>query len=197
MITVQVDGSPLPADLVSMKTMGDLVEFVKASIDPDTMITNMTFSGTPLSENDWNMPLSYHRGRTLEVSTGSRQAYLTDRLETAISIIDQIQTSFAQIADTYRNGDWPEGNKQMSSILRDLNAFVGWYVSILEMDPVGLQGPLEDFDFQVRELKDVCEELFQQQLYNSWWAVAETITNKLQPVLQSIGEICLATKIPE
>ena len=83
MIQVHIDGSPLQADIGAMNTMGDLIELVKATIDPDTIITSVEFNGQALSDGDWSMPLSAQRGRTLEIRTGTKRAYVYERITLA------------------------------------------------------------------------------------------------------------------
>lgn len=190
MIQVQIDGAPLTADIGAMNNMGDLLELVKATIDPDSIITSIEFNGESLNEGDWSLPLSAHRGRVLEIRTGTKQAYLLERVSLAPDIVEKISEEFRIAGDAYRSGQMPAGNTQLSTAVDDLGAFVNWYSSLLSMD-VGTMGSSKtDFHGQVDLLRTICEQILQQQLYNSWWVLAETISTRLNPKLDEIKTLC-------
>src|SRR5262245_5603503 len=145
MIQVQIDGNPLQADLGGMNTMGDLIELVKATIDPDTIITSMEFSGEALSESDWSMPLTAHRGKILQIRTGTKQAYMFERISLAPDIVQKIVEEFGKASEAYRGGQSPAGNSMLGTAVDDLSAFVGWYDSLLGMDNFSLAKPRGEF----------------------------------------------------
>ncbi|MFN8388680.1 MAG: hypothetical protein U0136_00145 [Bdellovibrionota bacterium] len=190
MINIQVDGSALQVDLGGIKTMGDLLELVKSSIDPDTMITAIEFNGQTLSDSDWTLPLNQQTGRTLEISTGTKRAYLSERFAASASILDEIIKEFAAAGDSYRSGSSPDGNAKLSQAVEDLGAFVNWYSSLLSMDPESYVQQTNAYNDQVDGLQKICEQILQQQLYNSWWVLAETIKTRLNPKLEEIRGLC-------
>lgn len=188
MIHVQVDGNPVHADVNAMRTMGDLIEFVKTTIDPDTMITSILFNGESLSELDWNTPLAQHRDRRLEVLTGTKQRYLAERFSAAQDIATQVITGFRQAADGYRVGNYAEGNQRLSSSVEDLLAFVNWLNAMLGLDEDRFASQYREFTSHVDVIREISEQLLQQQLYSAWWVLAEMITNKLIPELEAINQ---------
>ena len=127
MIQVQIDGAPLRADIAGMNNMGDLLELVKATIDPDSIITSIEFNGQTLEDGDWSLPLSAHRDRVLEIRTGAKSAYLAERIGLAPDIIGKIAEEFGLAGDSYRSGQLPNGNNQLTVAVDDLSAFVNWY----------------------------------------------------------------------
>ncbi len=191
MITVQVDGTAMLTEIGDMKTLGDLVELIKATIDPDAIITSMSFGGDVLRDRDWMSPLATHTGRTLEVTTGSKRTFLADRMKTAEFFIDQITGEFIEASSLYQNGNFEKGNGNFATAVEDLLAFVNWYNSLLLVDEQGLARELTEFEVHVNEIKKTCEQLLQQQLYQSWWVLAETVKTRLKPQLDNLRAYCL------
>lgn len=192
MIDVKVDGQAFAADVSSMSTMGDLIELIKASIDPDTIITQMILSGKPLSDADWRSPLNAHRDAILEIATGDKHAYLIERMGTAEHYLTQIVEEFTQSANGYREGKQEDANALLASSVDDLLAFVNWYLTLLSVEPVQMQREIETFNTHIQSIQEICQQLLQQQMFQSWWALGETITAKLIPELQSLKEFCAA-----
>lgn len=191
MITVQVDGTAMLTEIGDMKTLGDLVELIKATIDPDAIITSLSFGGDVLHDRDWVSPLASHTGRTLEVTTGSKRTFLADRLRTAEFFIDQITGEFLESSNLYQAGNFEKGNASFATAVEDLLAFVNWYNSLLLVDEQSLARELSEFEGHVNEIKKTCEQLLQQQLYQSWWVLAETVKTKLKPLLDNLRAYCL------
>ena len=190
MIQVQVDGNPLQADLGALNSMGDVLELVKTTIDPDSIITSIQFNGETLSDSDWTLPLSAHRGRMLQIKTGGKREYLAERIALAPEIVERITEEFAEAGGSYRSGFSPNGNSQLGTAVTDLSAFVNWFASLMAMDERLLGDANKQFSAEVGSLHKVCEQMLQQQLYNSWWAISETINSKLTPKLLEIRQLC-------
>ena len=189
MMNVQIDGTPFQGNIADIKTMGDLLELIKASIDPDTMITVIEFNGEALTDADWNAPLNQQNGRVLDVRTGTKRAYVGERLAASAAILEQIENEFADAGNSYRGGFSPDGNSKLSHAVDDLGAFVQWYNGLLTMDEV-LENQRVEFMSKVDALQKICEQIVQQQLYNSWWVLAETINTRLNPKLQEMRGLC-------
>lgn len=190
MVNVEVNGAPLMLPMEQLRSMGDLVELIKANIDPDSMIIDINFDGQVLSENDWHMPLSQHRGRTLKVATGSKQSYLVDRLVVADELIEKISEEFIQAATFYRDSNSPEGNGALALAVKDLSAFVNWYSSLIQLDSANSHANKLTFDAHVSNIKTISEQIFQNQLYQSWWVLADSISSKLKPELDALRITC-------
>ncbi|MEI7489443.1 MAG: hypothetical protein WCJ72_18910, partial [Chryseobacterium sp.] len=47
-----------------------------------------------------------------------------------------------------------------------------------------------DIEKQVIEIGEVCQKICQQQLYQSWWALGETIEKELEPKLDQLETFC-------
>lgn len=190
MIQVQVDGNPLSTDIGGMSSLGDLLELVKSNIDPDTIITSVEFNGEALTESEWNLPLAAHRGRVLDIRTGTKKGYLFDRLASATDIVARIIAEFADAGDAYRKGFSPDGNAKLARAVDDLGAFVTWYDSLLGMSETDTSETRQEFLDLVNSLQKICEQIIQQQLFNSWWVLSETINTKLNPSLEEIRKLC-------
>lgn len=193
MITIMVDGQVLPADASSMRTMQDLVELIKATIDPDKIITSLTLEGAVLSDADWQGALTMHRGKTLEVSTGRKQEYLVGRLNSASDYLSRIIAGFEKAGESYRNGDSDGGNSALATSVDDLLAFINWYMALLSIDADRLVGPINEFNDHILGVQETCEQLLQQQMFQSWWALGETLRAKLEPKLAALQQFCQQT----
>lgn len=190
MVSVKINNQPLEADLGSISTVPDLVEFVKTYIDPESIITGLFIDGRPLAEGDWRVPLNVFGTSVFEVCTGSKEEYLSDRMSVADEYLEQIIAEFTQAREFFKKGSSLDGNRSISNAVNDLNAFLNWYNTLLNMLPAGSTSCNENFLRQVEELSHTCEQLVQQQLYNSWWALGETMETKLEPQLGLLRESC-------
>ena len=56
-----------------------------------------------------------------------------------------------------------------------------------------------DITNEVKELSETCKGICQQQLYQSWWAIGETIEKELEPQLDRLEDACrrAAKNIPQ
>ncbi len=200
MIQVQVDGQTLSTDVSALRTMGELIEFIKSTIDPDVMITSILFDGEPLSDQDWNAPLVVHRGRTLQISSGTKERYLADRLLSAEDIVGQVIGGFHQVADSYRLGYHGEGSQRLNTSTNDLLALLNWMGALLMIDPARYAAQQIEFKKLVDEIRGASEELLQHQLYAAWWPLAETVSSKLIPRLEAFkafaGRLALTAQTP-
>lgn len=190
MISVKVDNQDFITDIGELKTMGDLIELIKATIDPDCIITSLTLAGEPLKDSDWRVPLSVHGEGVLEVTTGDKNEYLSDRLATAENYLSQIIDEFARASELYRSGSVDEANTTLATAVDDLLAFVNWYLALLSVKPEQVASQIQEFDSQIREIKDVCEQLLQQQMFQSWVILGETLQSRLEPQLMKLKSFC-------
>jgi hypothetical protein len=190
MITVKVDGQPFAADISQIRTMGELVELIKATIDPDTIITSLMLEGRSLSDTDWRLPLSAQKPGTLEVSTGDKSVYLTERLKAADSYLEKIIEGFSTAANLYSAKSVEDANRKLASTVEDLLAFVNWYASLLAMDDTKVQMREGEFDGRIRQIKTICDSMLQQQMFHSWAILGETLQNNLKPELERLREFC-------
>lgn len=191
MIQVKVNEQNLMADVSSLKTLGDIIELVKAMIDPDDIITNMLISGKVIVDADWRSPLTAFQNDTLEFSTGDRNEYVRQRFHAAEGFVSHIIEEFSRAADIYKQGASENANQTLAYSVDDLLAFINWYMSILAFFPHGMEKETEEFDSQVKELQVICEKIVQQQMFYSWWALGEMLKTELIPQLVSLKEFCI------
>lgn len=190
MIKVIIDGSQLLADLGQVRTMPELVELVKATIDPDSIITTIMLNGKSLSDADWRTPLSVLSSSVLEISTGSKEQYLYERLTAAERYLDQIIGEFAEAADHYLSGRTDEANQMLAKAVEDLQAFLNWYATLLVIEDRQTDGSKEELDSLVRGLRQTCENLLESQLYQSWQVLGQVLNEDLNPKLHRLKGFC-------
>ncbi len=194
MMTVRIDNQQTFQDIGQIKTMPDLIELVKARIDPERIITGLSISGQELSDTDWRVPLSVQGDATLEVTTGTKEEYVSTRLQFSVECIAHVTKEFDEVSAAFRGGNTAVANTAFQGAVEDLRSFLTWYDSILGLLPANVQGKREVFYKEVEKVSEICKKLIEQQLYNSWWAISETITNQLQPQLKRLESICMETK---
>ena len=193
MITVKVDGRELSAEIRELKTMGDVIEMVKATIDPDSIITSMSLQGNPLRDSDWRVPLSIHQHSLLEITTGDRTAFVKQRLEAAGSYVMQINTEFEQVSDCYLSALYDQANTQMAKAVDDLLAFINWYLTLLSMEPDKRNEELAEFDQHLQEIRSLCDQILQLQMFQSWKRLGEVLKLDLSPKLAALHDFCIRT----
>jgi hypothetical protein len=188
---VSLNGTPFSYPAEAIKTMGELVELVKSNIDPDTIIIDLRKDGKILSDNDWRQNLSSQSDASLEIRTGSKKDYIEERLSSASLYLDKIIRSFAQARLLFKNAEIQPANTELSKAVSDMKAFIEWYQTILEMVENPPEQEVEVFEKTVTTLSETCEQILQQQLYRSWWAIAESLEKKLEPQLEQLKFACL------
>jgi len=191
MINVTVDGKPFTYQIDSTKSLGDLLELVKSSIDPDTIITKILLNENQLTDSDWKIPLAKQGGKSLEIVTGTKQVYIDERLSSASLYLDKIIRSYAQARMLFKNGDVQPANSALQAAVNDTKAFIDWYQTILQLIDNPPEAEVTKFEEAVLQLSDTCEQVLQQQLYRSWWQLADLLERKLEPQLEQIKYACL------
>ena len=58
-----------------------------------------------------------------------------------------------------------------------------------ELVPVSERSSYELGD-RVTEITETCKRICQQQLYQSWWALGETLEKELEPQLDRLEDFC-------
>lgn len=186
MIQVIVDNNSLSAEFTNGRTMGELVEYIKSTIDPSNIIVSLTKDDIPLSENDWKSNLSSLSNSRLEVKTGTKSDFIKLRLDAVGNLVGNLIDRIQETSVLFKSGSVIEGNKIFSTCLEDLNALISWLHSIISMDSDFYANELAIFSNQVKDFRYVAGQLQQQQLFQSWWALGETLTTKLIPLLESM-----------
>ncbi len=190
MITVNVDGQPFSADVTQVRSMADLIELVKTVIDPDSIIVSLALDGKPLSDADWRMPLNGQTKSQLEICTGNPELYVRERLEGAASYLTEIIDEFSLSSASYLTAVYESGNQKLAKAVHDLGAFVNWYSSLLGINPAQYASASQDFESRIRQIKLICDQLVQQQMFQSWILLGETIKSRLVPELEKLRAFC-------
>ena len=82
-----------------------------------------------------------------------------------------------------------DGNRQLVRAVNTLQAFFEWYSTLLEIVPED-ERPQFVLDQEINSVSTVCKKICQQQLYQSWWALGETLENELEPALDVMEDRC-------
>ena len=168
----------------------DLVELVKTQIDPDHMITGIMLDGKELSESDWHAIVqNFGTTAIIEIETGTPKDYIADRLSRAADIVRACYIDFRDARKFFQSGDTQHGNQKLSIASNTMKAFFEWYQSLLELMPTE-----ERERFHITQHIETISECFKQscqhQLYQSWWALGETIEKDLEPKLDKLEDFC-------
>lgn len=167
----------------------DLVELVKATIDPEHMITAIGLDGRELTDEEWSKNVNQIQGEVLNISTGSPVVYVNDRLTESSGVVRSCFLGFRDARKEFQDGDMMSGNKKLKVAVDNLRAFFEWYGTLLQLVPESGRTRL-DISPQVREISEVCKKICQQQLYQSWWALGESLEKDLEPKLDQLEDVC-------
>lgn len=190
MITLRINGSPFAGNITGLRTMEELVELVRASIDPELVLTQILINDQDLTDADWRVPLSVQGDAVIDVTTGTVRSYTEDRLLASMPVAQRILREFAESRASLQQGSTAIGNSQLSTAVTDLNAFIGWMASVLNQAPDVTQAQVEKYNALVGRLHEICKQLLQQQLYQSWWALASSLQNQLEPEIGHLVQFC-------
>lgn len=186
---VRINGRETPINTAGLQRMTDFVELVKSIIDPEHMITAILINGCELSDNDWVAAVSQFESATIEIETGRPEEYVYHRLATAADILSQCYMAFRSARKDFQAGIMQEANRKLLNGVNTLREFFSWYSTLLELLDAEKRKPF-DITEPVKEITDTCKTLCQQQLYQSWWAIGETLEKKLEPELDKLEDFC-------
>jgi len=173
----------------SLPKIADIVELIKASIDPEHMITQLLLDGRELADNDWSSPSGAHSTAIIEVETDTPQAFVSARLGKASAVVCECYMQFRDARKSFQAGDTAKGNQQLIVAVDTARAFFEWYGVLLDLMPASVR-PRYDISKQVGEISAICKRICQQQLYQSWWALGETLERELEPKLDGLEDFC-------
>ena len=190
MVLVKINGEQELSDIGAINTMADLVELIKSHIDPDSIITALVLEGKELSDADWRVPLSVQGDAVLEVTTGSKEEYVAERVVQAGDYLEQIISQLSDCTAFYRDGNNEDANSIFSQSMEDLKAFFTWYGSVLQVLAETAAEDVKDYSVRIGPILQICEEIVQHQLHQSWILMAEVIDGKLISKLRDIKQFC-------
>lgn len=167
--------------------MSDLIELIKNSIDPDHMITSLLIDGRELAEEEWGAVTSQFQTSIIEVETGSPESFFHSRLASAPAVIQNCYLDFRAARKLFQQGLSQEGNQRIVVAVNTLQAFFEWYTALLELIPEN-ERVQYSLATELESITEICKKICQQQLYQSWWALAESIEKELEPSLDALED---------
>jgi hypothetical protein len=188
MVAVRVNGSEAEFPTGRLQKLTELIEFLKTSIDPSHMITAIRIDGRELDEQDWSASLGAYETAIMEVETDTPENFVAARIEKAPEVVRSMYLLFRDSRKAFQSGDMQLGNRRMIEAVNTARAFFEWYNSLLTLMPEESKSAF-DINPQVREISEVCKRLSQQQLYQSWWALSETLEKELEPKLDGLEDL--------
>jgi hypothetical protein len=189
MKSVIINGEESGIDGGALPHMADLIELIKASIDPEHMITSLLIDGRELGEADWTANTSEFQTSILEVETGLPEDYVAQRIQASSSIVGDCYLQFRNARKSFQDGSMQEGNEMLIQAVNNLKAFFEWYGTMLELIPEERREVFSLSD-KVENISETCKKICQQQLYQSWWALGETLEKELEPELDQVEDFC-------
>ena len=189
MIRVRVNGNYADIPMANVPRFTDLIELVKSQIDPDHMITSLLIDGRELTDDEWNQNVAMLGGDTLDVTTGHQEVNVADRMQDASRVVRSCFYEFRDARKGFQDGDTVTGNKRLKVAVDTLKAFFEWYGTLVQLVSETKRERL-DISPQVLEISESCKKICQQQLYQSWWALGESLEKDLEPKLDKLEDAC-------
>jgi len=189
MITVKVNGEDSSIKPNGLPKIADIVELIKSSIDPDHMITGILLNGEELKEGEWSASTAEFGTAIIEVATGTPESFVSDRLSKASAIVRACFMQFRDARKSYQSGNMQDANQKLLEAVNMLQAFFQWFGTLVELIPENERHAYSITE-QVNEISTVCSQITQHQLYQSWWALGESIEKELEPKLDKLEDFC-------
>jgi hypothetical protein len=187
MVAIRINGSDADIQGGELPRFTDLIELVRSSIDPDHIITEILLDGKQLSDEDWQAPTTRFFNCTVDIATDTAESYVDARLREAPTVV---QVSFIQFRDarkTFQKGQSQSGNQKLLRAVDTLRAFFEWYSTLLHLMPTERRNQFS-IDNEVSQIIKSCNNICQQQLHQSWWALGQSIEQSLEPELEALED---------
>jgi len=188
-VKIRINGQETPFNVSGISKVTDLIELIKAVIDPDHMISAFLLNGKELQDHEWNGMLAQLGTATFEVETSTPENYVGSRLMQAPELASTCYFQFRESRKLFQEGKTIDANKNLVLAVSTLKEFFTWYATIIEL-LTPERRKLVELDEQMNGITEVCKKICQQQLYQSWWALGESIKNELEPKLDSLEDAC-------
>lgn len=189
MISLRINGSEAGLQTQGLSRVSEIIELIKASIDPNHIITSILIDGRDLQEHEWAATTSQLGTCILEFETGTAQDYVAYKLSEAAMVVRTCYIQYRDARKSFQQGNMLKGNQKLLEAVTTSKAFFEWYSTLMELVPVP-ERPKYDINPQVKEISKICERICQQQLYQSWWALGETLEKELEPKLDNLEDFC-------
>ncbi len=189
MVSVRINGEEAPIKAEGCSQLTEIVELIKSVIDPDHILTGILLDGEPLDDSDWMKAVGQLETSIIEVNTGTADEFVAERITKAADIVRSCFFEFREARQQFQDGKSVEANKKLVGAVQALQAFFEWYGTLLQIMP---EEKREEYDIteSVEALSETCKSICQQQLYQSWWALGESIQQKLEPQLDALEGRC-------
>ncbi len=185
MLEIRINGSQSQINANNFRRISEVVELVKGSIDPNHMITSILINGNELADSDWDASPQSNGTMILEFETGTPDDFVRGRVMMAAELARAIYMEFRDSRKLFQSGSMVDGNKGLVRAVKDLHAFLGWYVSLLDLVEEK-DRPRFSIASNMEKLTEICKRICQQQLYQSWWALGESLEKELEPELDKL-----------
>ena len=96
---------------------------------------------------------------------------------------------FREGRKSFQEGSMQAGNQKLLSAVNTLQAFFEWYGTLIELLPEDQKDNFR-INSHIDAIAGICKRICQQQLYQSWWALGETIQKELEPKLDELETFC-------
>lgn len=189
MVSVRINGSESAIQPNRLQKVTDLVELIKSSIDPEHIITQFLIDGRELTEQEWSGTLNQFETSIIEFETGTPETFVQERFASSADVVGTCYLEFRDARKSFQSGDMANGNQRLVQAVNTARAFFDWYGTLLQLLPEAKRGQY-DINPQVREITEICKRICQQQLYQSWWALGETLEKELEPKLDKLEDFC-------
>jgi hypothetical protein len=189
MLRVRINGQFVDFNLANTQRFTELVELIKASIDPEHMITQIHLDGRELNDEEWSMNVTQLPGEVLEIESGNPEDYVAERLQDASRVVRSCYFEFRDARKGFQDGDMQTGNKRLKIAVETLRAFFEWYGTLVQLVSEAKRAKL-DITPEVNDISETCKKICQQQLYQSWWALGESLEKELEPKLDKLEDAC-------
>jgi len=187
MIRIRINGTETPFNLSGIQRVTDLIELIKAVIDPAHMISRIFFNDRELQDHEWSGTITQMGEGVFEIDTEFPEVYVGSRLRDAGSIVNTCYMQFRDSRKLFQDSRMTDGNKALVEAVNTLKEFFNWYCTMVSILPEDKRGGL-DLTEQMNSLAEVCKRICQQQLYQSWWALGESIKMDLEPKLDQLED---------
>lgn len=189
MVALRINGAESPVRVDSHSRFTDFVELVKSMIDPEHMITSIVIDGVEPSEEDWQGKMNKWETSVFEVQTDTPEQFVRERLGCASDVLRSIYMVCRDARKAFQAGNMQGGNQILSRAVTMMKGFFDWYGAMLQLTPPEKRAEY-DINPQVKELVEICKRICQQQLYQSWWALGESMEKELEPKLDKLEDFC-------
>lgn len=189
MVAIRLNGQESSIRTDGLGRISDLVELIKSMIDPEHMITGILLDGRDLEDGHWEMSPGQFTTSILEIETGTPEQFVAERMAQASDIVKTCYYEFRDARKAFQDSNMQVGNQALIKGTNILKAFFEWYTTMADLVPADKRSRF-DISSQTIEITDVCKQICQQQLYQSWWALSETLEKELEPRLDKLEDFC-------